>query len=95
MSDIQQVHEAVTESETLEHLDWAPRCDSKHCEERNRGTHTADWVILLSCGHSGTWCNRRFIEYGQFKRGGGSIFCAVNPSGHPTISVVSWAPIRG
>lgn len=54
MSDIKEVHDLHTESIVLSELDFEPPCTAHEIEGESV---TADWYILLTCGHDRWWCS--------------------------------------
>ena len=54
MSDIKEVHAVLAESIVLSELDFEPPCTA--CEVGGESV-TADWYVLLTCGHDRWFCS--------------------------------------
>lgn len=51
------------DTRVIEHLDFEIVCDSSSELCTERGSHRADWLIQISCGHTHHWCNLRFMRH--------------------------------
>jgi hypothetical protein len=50
--------------EVIEHLDFDIECKADQCPRRHKGEHSADWLMVTTCGCSGYCCDA-FMQSAQ------------------------------
>lgn len=82
MSDIKEVRESIVLSE----LDFEPPCTA--CEFGGEST-SADWYVLLTCGHDRWWCSTHMaLGLQMLEENGGSVWCK-KPGCNQVITIAS------
>ena len=85
MSDIKEVHDLLNETIVLSELDFQPPCTA--CETEGESV-TADWYILLTCGHDRWFCSTHLHVAMEMIAEYGSARCT-RPGCNQVITIVS------
>jgi hypothetical protein len=78
-----------------EEFDFTIPCDSRHCHELGRGSHTADHLVDFTCGHPSYWCQERLNTYFSLdmERWQGLVRCYEGNGLHQS-TMTNFTPIR-